>query len=214
VNLELNALRRQAGPADTVYFYVIQSIVNRGGHFIQTGCGPNFEGGLITLCTCKHRMRTFMDREDWTGKWIAGFTNMATGHGANFLVYLMRVSHAFESHSDLWLSSNIPTTAKQAKAAHANRFGDIYKPRSTLTDPYDPRDYTPPHNDHVHAGRWQRDIAYVGCSGRYASLLVGDPDRSYLWNRPMLIYPFRLSRGQKKCGLDNLLAQLEQGSLS
>lgn len=34
--------------------------------FIQTGSAPNFQGGHITLCSCKHYMRTL--REPQTGK--------------------------------------------------------------------------------------------------------------------------------------------------
>jgi hypothetical protein len=29
------------------------------GQYSQTASAPNFQGGVITLCTCKHWMRTF-----------------------------------------------------------------------------------------------------------------------------------------------------------
>jgi len=41
-----------------VYGYVLTTVKGDGsGGFVQTGSAPNFQGGLITLCTCKHWMR-------------------------------------------------------------------------------------------------------------------------------------------------------------
>jgi hypothetical protein len=118
MNRPLSRLYDCATGQALVYHYVVASIHRHNGEFVQTGCGPNFQGGLITLCTCKHRMRTYMDPDDWNGIWIAGFTSLPTGNGANFLIYLMRVAYAFASQRDLWFSTAIPPAAKRAKAAH------------------------------------------------------------------------------------------------
>jgi hypothetical protein len=210
MNLPLSTLRRRvAGPAP-VYYYIIASMRNRAGQFVQTGCGPNFQGDLITLCTCKHFMRTFLDANDWEGRWVAGFTGSGAGEGSNCLVYLMRVSQAYQSHRDLWFSKGISQRTRQVKAVHLDKFGDLYKPRTRGVDPWDPAGYIPPRSDHRHAQGWERDVAYEGISGRPA-LLVGDPTQSFLWSHPRVYYAGRLHRGQKKSSLAVLLSQLRAG---
>ncbi len=214
LNLPLSRLSDCAAGQALVYSYVIASMRKRDEEFVQTGCGPNFQGGLITLCTCKHRMRTFLDLDRWNGIWLAGFTSLPTGDGANFLIYLMRVAQAFASQRDLWFSTAIPAGAKRAKAAHLDRFGDIYRPRARRIDPWDKDGYVPPSRNHCHAESWEKDITYEGVGDRRPALLVGDPQNSFLWNRPMICYLGRLHRGQRKCTLDDLLAQLKTGEPS
>jgi len=194
-----------------VYCYIIATIENRDGRFVQHGSGPNFQGGVISLCTCKHRMRAFKDSRDWEGVWIAGFTGVAAGRGRNTLVYLMRVAHAFDSHAAIWTSKDIPTETKQAKAAHLHPFGDIFQPKDYSRDPFDPHGYIAPHRRHVHGSHrgWHNDIDYSGRGGRRAALLFGDATASYLWDRPRLALPFRLHQGQKKADLGWLLSQLD-----
>jgi hypothetical protein len=214
LNIPLTRLHDCAAGQAAVYSYVIASMRNHDGRFVQTGCGPNFEGGRITLCTCKHRMRTFLDADQWSGIWVAGFTSLPVGDGKNFLIYLMRVAHAFVSQRDLWFSTAIPAAVKQAKGAHQNRLGDLYQPRRQGIDPWDPDGYVPPCPNHRHAEGWATDIRYEGVGARHAALLVGDPHQSFLWNRPMICYAGRLHRGQKKSALDDLLAQLKAGESS
>jgi hypothetical protein len=214
MNMPLSRLYDCAAGQALVYSYVIASMRKRNGEFVQTGCGPNFQGGLITLCTCKHRMRTFMDPDQWHGLWIAGFTSLATGGEANFLIYLMRVAHAFESQRDLWFSTAIPPAVKQVKAAHLNRFGDLYQPHHEGIAPWKPDGYVAPCRNHCHAQGWAKDIVYEGVGARHAALLVSDPHQSFLWNRPMIYYAGRLHRGQKKSTLDDLLARLKTGEPS
>jgi hypothetical protein len=210
LNLPIEALRQKATTSEaTVYCYVIQTIKEQNGRFIQTGSAPNFQGDLVTLCTCKHYMRTFLDPNGWIGHWIAGFTGVQAGQGKNLLVYLMRVSHAYPSYADFWFSPAIPDKTKRAKAAHRHPFGDIYQPQGEGRNPFDPRDYVPPRDDHVHTPHfWRTDVDYVGCSERRAALLVGDPDHSFLWEHPLIFFPSRLARGQKKCTLGDLVDQL------
>jgi len=214
INFSLRTLRNHVSGRDNVYCYIIATVMYRNGQFVQKGCGPNFQADIVTLCTCKHRMRTSTDADDWRGKWIAGFTSVRTYGRKSFLVYLMQVLHAFESHYDLWFSNSISPETKQAKAAHLHVFGDIYKPKYRSINKFNPKDYIEPCNNHRHAKDKDRhkDIDYKkGYSGRVAALLVGDPEYSFLWNRPMIFSDFPLHRGQKKCELNSLLQQLNTG---
>jgi len=210
LNLSLESLRQKisAGQA-VVYSYVIATVRIRNGRFVQTGSAPNFQGGVVTLCTCKHFMRTFIDVNDWPKYWIAGFTGVKAGGGRNALVYLMKVGQAFQSQYDLWFSDTIPDAVKQAKVAHRDRFGDVFQPKSGPADRFDYRHYVPPVSDHVHFPEaWRSDVDYSSRAGRRAALLVGDSEYSFLWNESILFYPRKLHRGQKKETLGYLLSQL------
>ena len=189
----------------TVYSYVVDTVEYHEGRLRQTGSGPNFQGDMVTLCSCKHQMRTYFDPDDWEGMWIAGFTG-STDLGTNRLFYLMRVSEAFGSHRELWLSETISEETKLAKAAHLDRFGDIYQPKGTAGIPYNHRRYLGPCKTHVHCepGDWRKDIGYVSRHGRRAALLLGDPEHSFVFDRPTIVYPFKIGRGQKKSTLGEL----------
>jgi hypothetical protein len=189
------------------YCYVVATIKNSNGHFLQTGSAPNFQGDLVSLCTCKHFMRTFMDTEDWAGKWIAGFSGVTAGNGNNVLVYLMKVGHAFKSQQSLWFSNEVSEEARQAKLAQVSKFGDIYQPLNQISDPFAIQSYIHPIENHVHVenNEWHNDINYEGCKGRKAALLIGDIDYSFLWNKPMIFYKGCLHRGQKKGNFQTLL---------
>jgi hypothetical protein len=185
-----------------VYFYVVETIKNQNGYFFQTGSAPNFQGDMVSLCTCKHFMRTSMDTEDWVDKWIAGFSGVTADNRWNALVYLMKVGYAFKSQLSLWFSDEIPDETKQAKLSKISRFGDIYQPKSPMSDEFAPQSYIYPVENHVHCNNngWYNDINYKGYSGRKPALLIGDPDYSFLWSRPMIFYNDNdiLHRGQKK----------------
>ncbi|MEA3376770.1 MAG: hypothetical protein U9R72_11315 [Chloroflexota bacterium] len=213
MNVELDALHKKVtNDRAAAYCYIVETVESQAGTFQQTGSGPNFQGDWITLCTCKRRMRTFMGPGAWKGKWLAGFTTSGVGRGRNFLVYLMRVSHGFESHLDLWFSGVLPAETREAKAADLDRLGDIYRPRDERADRFDPDSYVRPCTGHVHAPAvWHEDVNYTGCSGRRAALLIGDPQYSFLWDHPMIYSAFKVYRGQKKVRLDDLLPQLKRG---
>lgn len=202
------------GEEGTVYVYVVATIKNKKGQFIQTGSAPNFQGGMITLCTCKHRLRSFREITAWEGVWIAGFTGINAGiEGRNALVYLTKVSMTFQSHRDFWFSNKIPDKTKQAKAAYLHRCGDIFKPKRKDLDHFQPDNYYPPREDHVHAhkNQWHNDVNYVGVKGRRPALLVGDPDYSFLWFIPLLYVQSKLPRQKKwEKALSGLLYDLIQ----
>jgi hypothetical protein len=85
--------------------------------FEQTGSGPNFQGGVLTLCTCKHQMRSRLSVEEWEADvWIAGFTSRTIHEGKHWLFFLTKVESAHDSHSDLWSTMN--ADSRKEKAAH------------------------------------------------------------------------------------------------
>jgi hypothetical protein len=212
LNLSLDDLCRKIGGTQaTVYSYIVATVKNHEGDFVQKGSAPNFQGDLITLCTCKHRMRTFHDMLEWKNKWIAGFTGVEAGNGSNVLVYLMKVGYTFESHSDLWNSKEISWGTKQAKTTHLHKCGDIYEPKDAFVGPFDCQSYVPPCKEHSHYkdDGWYKDIDYKGCKGRKPVLLAGDTDYSFLWEKPKVVYNGRLPRNSKKLELKVMIENLK-----
>lgn len=194
-----------------VYCYIVKSVKNKNGSLCQQGCGPNWQGGLITLCTCKHMMRTFRDLDTWWGTWIAGFTSVGAGRGRNALVYLMKVKDAFDSHHDMWYA--LPKQVRLAKAAHrkGNILGDVFRPKGKLRgdEKFLAGSYYEPCNSHAHGENdgWHKDVNYSKNSRR-AALLVGEQTRSFLWSKPTIISKSRLYRGGKKVVLTDLYVDL------
>jgi len=215
LNLSLNDLRREisVNQEETVYCYIVATIKNNEGCFIQTGSAPNFQGDVISLCTCKHFMRSFRTVDSWPGTWIAGFTGRRAGKEKNALIYLMKVNNAFESHCDLWFSKELSMSTKEAKLSHKNKYGDIFQPKSKLIDKrceFDFEHYVQPVPGHVHKDCWHKDIKYLkGIGGRKPPLLTGDKRNSFLWNKPILFHSHLLSRGQKKDDIHTLLDLLQ-----
>jgi hypothetical protein len=216
-NLCLKRLARAVNKEKaTVYCYIIKSVKNDNGSFRQQGCGPNWQGGLITLCTCKHYMRTFKNSEDWKGKWIAGFTSINDGgsrkdgsNRRNALVYLMKVKGAFESHYDLW--DKLPAKARMAKDANkkGNIHGDVFRPKDKQenSDKYAHSLYCGPCelHDHFDSEEWHKDVNYSKPKKRHPSLLVGDENNSFLWEKPRIGAKEMLHRAPKKMSLGELL---------
>jgi hypothetical protein len=184
-----------------VYSYVISTIQNRNGQLVQTGCGPNVQGEVMTLCTCKRSMRTTRSPRKWAGAWIAGFTGTPAGNGHNRLVYLMQVATGFESQAELWNSGCLAPASLAAKAAHCDPFGDLFQPLASMTEPWNPRQYHPPIPGHAHGGgeEWHRDIAFFNKQTAAPQVfLVGNPQFSFLWTRPMYTYADVIGRGHRR----------------
>jgi hypothetical protein len=207
-NLDTGALRQKLrGQGSVVHCYVVRTIEYPQGEFIQTGSGPNFQGDLITLCTCKHQMWSRRSVRDWRGAWVAGFTSVGKvpGDHVNHLVYLMKVGQAFASHRDLWAA--LSPTERDAKVADKNPLGDVFQPRAPVGDSFDPRSYVPPGPDHSHCpgNLWQEDID----DHRRPPLLVGDRDFSFLWSRPLVAWPkSRIARDYERHGISDFLDRL------
>lgn len=205
-----NLKGRLRGERGDVYAYVLTTVERNSGGFVQTGSAPNFQGGLITLCTCKHFMRSWRSYDAWKGVWIAGFTGINTVEsGGNYLFYLMRVRHAFQSHNDLWAWLDTPTRA--AKNATHYRCGDVYEPTPALKNPFKVSGYHKPCSNHIHWKNddWHKDINYLNTNGkRRPALLVGDPDHSFLWSQPKIYFRDKLPRTKKLDHIEDLIQLL------
>ena len=166
--------------------------------FEQHGSAPNFQGDVLTLCTCKHQMRSRLSADQWQDDvWIAGFTSRTIHAGKHWLVYLAKVKSAHDSHSDLW--SRMDASTRSAKAAHIHFLGDIFKPKTPLPTGdarFSPRRYVSP-TFHAHRRRdedgwhnnWHNDINYhLASKSRHPPLLVADPKRTFLWEEPMICF--------------------------
>lgn len=213
VDLHLaDLLGRVECPSATIYSYVVASVKQTDGHFVHHGSGPNLQGGYVTLCACKHRMRTFLDCDKWVNCWVAGFSRFGVGGGRNALIYLMRVAWAFASYQDLW-NSPIPLRAKMAKAAHLNPLGDLFQPKANASNAYVPQHYLAPIRGHTHRQRkhptsWHGDICHFARGGKPAALLVGDPKHSFLWETPRIFFRRKLTRGEQKWTMAEFLSHL------
>lgn len=174
-----------------VYVYIITTVKVRGRMFVQEGSAPNFQGGRISLCTCKHKDRASPPkwscrgpnpRDPWQGVWVAGLCRPSQARPRG-LFYLMWVEHTFASHADCWNGLGGPL----AKSAHSHPFGDIYEPLpAAVVAPWSERNYKAHMPGHCHgpADR-EKDIeASYYSMRRHPRLLVGNPHRSFLWSAP------------------------------
>ncbi len=221
LNLSLKELKARLLKIETgnalIYWYVIRTIKNKDGTFVQTGCGPNFEGDVITLCTCKHHMRTYRKIDSWENEWIAGFSGVGAGEGKNVLIYLMQVGQAFESQYNLWDSGVLSKKELRAKNSQFNKLGDLYKPKeSSLKEDqrFQVKNYQVPHQDHAHfkKEKWHKDIFYPDRWNRRPVLLVGDRKHSFLWSRPTISLPKgNVGQGERKGNLSEFLEALNKG---
>jgi hypothetical protein len=179
-------------PEARVYPYVVATIDRLpDGRFAQRGSAPNFQGDLITLCTCKHQLRASSTMRDPHGVWIAGTTRGGLGGPGRHLFYLMFVRDRYESHARMWESLG-PRT-RDAKAASLHPLGDLYEPLHldlAGDAQFDIVNYRPPCKGHTHGDgsppEWHHDVDATYHSGRRPVLLAGDPRRSWLWTRPMI----------------------------
>jgi hypothetical protein len=162
------------------------------GQLQQHGSGPNFQGGCLTLCTCRHEIRAEkVNPQDWRGWWFAGFTSPKIC-GRLWLFYLASMEAVYASQAELWeaLSAHV----RQAKSTRRNRLGDVYQPNpsSHCADPWDAAHYYPPlvgHSHHETAtdATWKKDIEFYHSKfKRRAPYLAAKPQLTFLWQTPML----------------------------
>jgi len=220
LNQRLSQLRRRIGRTrDRAYSYVLTTVkLGEGNRLEQHGSAPNFQGDVITLCTCKHQMRASQSAADWEAHvWIVGFTSRCIYEGKHWLFYLTKVDQAFESQSELW--NGVPGKVRQAKAARKHFLGDMFEPkRRGLTGDarYSPsRYYTPPihaHRQHPGGKGWHNDISYKYAQKYgHPALLVGDPDLTFLWQEPMIFFKDNHCRNYRKwLSLQSLIVQLQE----
>jgi hypothetical protein len=206
LNLTKSELTARIGQhRDAVYSYIVRTVgIDQPRRlFEQHGSAPNFQGGCLTLCTCKHQMRSSRKVSQWTGKWIAGFTSRCRHQGRHWLFFLTRVADAHESHFDLW--HNLPAAVREAKSTEEHFLGDLFRPRGRVAgqNRFNPRSYFAP-SRHSHRRNscdngWHNDINY-GYADRYGhpSLLVGDPYLTFLWEKPAIFFDEDHCRNFKK----------------
>jgi hypothetical protein len=180
-----------------VYAYIVTTVKSVAGYgLIQTGCAPNFEGGRITLCACKHKDRATMllskSRVDpWEHVWVAAFTSKSANPSRS-LVYLMLVERSFDNQVQLW--NALSATGRLAKNVRTSSIGDLYKPKSgAARAPHVPSSYHGPvvgkhaHSTKSHPMAWHTDIQEWGRKSIPHRLLLGDKRRSYYWKRTRII---------------------------
>ena len=182
---------------DSAYSYVVSTVSRNPSllGFEQHGSAPNFQGDVLTLCTCKHQMRSRLSADEWEADvWLVGFTSRTIYASKHWLFYLAKVESAHDSHSDLW--SRMDASTRNAKAAHVHFLGDMFKPKSPRPNDdarFSPSRYVMPP---IHAHRqdrsdtsWHNDINYYLASrSRHPPLLVADPRWTFLWGEPTIFF--------------------------
>lgn len=202
-DLDVETLRRRIAEVgctddERVYGYVVRSVRPRNGEYVQTGSAPNFNGGLITLCTCKHSMRASLTPEQWQKvTWVAGLTSWDKDFNKQqSLVYLMRVGEAYASQAELVqeLRRSGRSPVVDSKDSTRHTLGDLMIPAKrsvSSADRFSPSAYLTPILGHSHRHKeadygWRDDVNYLGRDGRQAAMLVGDVDFSFMWTRPLV----------------------------
>jgi hypothetical protein len=185
--------------------------------FEQHGSAPNFQGGVLTLCTCKHQMRATQSADMWKGVWVAGFTSRTIHDGKHWLFYLSMIKSAYESHADLWKAMNARN--RNAKAADRHFLGDTFRPKSPLPTGkarFTPSRYVTPsahaHRQHQGDRGWRNDISYRHADKyRHPPLLVADPSMTFIWDEPLIYYAANHCRNFHKWpSLAGLVANLRE----
>jgi hypothetical protein len=205
---------------DIVLAYVVRTCksvfggVSSEPHLEHTGSGPNIEGGRITLCTCKHKMRTSPVFEEKNAKsriWIAGFSS-SVGVGENWLFYLMRVGEKFDSQKQIYERLQASPDVLKAKLATKNELGDIFEPKTPCHKPLDPGNYRKPHASHSHIkdDNWKRDI-YSEYNGRHPKMLLGEDGYSYCYPIGKILLDARkpMSQGYRRLSGCEFLSRLK-----
>lgn len=179
-----------------VYAYIVTTIKTTGDYqLVQQGSAPNFDGGRITLCTCKHKDRaTFSPsnnpNDPWENVWVAGLTSKSEDPSRS-LAYLTCVERSFLNQMELW--RYLPGDCRQAKSASKSEVGDLFEPKASATDDaFSPSNYRSPIVGHVHAplkqpNAWHRDVMRWGGWSKPHRLLLGQAAQSYRWRHVKII---------------------------
>lgn len=182
--------------SEPVYAYIVTTIETTPDYQLkQTGCGPNFNGGRITLCTCKHQGRATLQlsrdpNDPWKNVWVAGLTSK-TANPSRSLAYLMCVERSFLNQRELW--RYLPNDCRQAKSASKSTLGDLYEPKAAAKNaPDNPMCYNSPIRGHAHSTEKEPNIWHddIGGWGRYSlphRLLLGQVAQSYRWTQVKMI---------------------------
>ncbi len=192
-NIFKNKIEQEKDHELILYRVTSVKVETTNGMFCQTGCGPNLEGGIITLCTCRPDIRAWeKSPSDWKDVWIGGITTKEAKKQeevlSDYLFYLMKVEDAYESCFDVW--NKIGKQVRDLKRADKNPLGDLYAPKNKKLkneERFCPSNYHEPINNHKHAvDRWKEDInrEYGKRIKRRPVYLVGDTENSFVWLDP------------------------------
>jgi len=207
MNLPLRELKKRINDINTdeteIFMYVMTSVKMKDGEFKQEGSGPNFEGDIITLCTCMYKNRAGGNIEKWKNRWVAGFTSITLNLNEeknSYMFYLMKVKDAYSSQKKIWDSFSSQERIRNKKNSRYNKLGDIYQPKPNLKDEYKPQDYYKPISVHSHMFDifdeeknknipwWHYDIdKSYWKNNKRPSMLVGNPEYSFLWSKPLIL---------------------------
>jgi len=130
----------------------------------------------------------------------------------------MRIERAYGSHFELW--SDLAKKTRRAKSMLHSRLGDLCQPRRELAvhnreSLFDPKNYYKPVPGHTHSKNngWLRDLDYRNKDRlrRPAPLLLGEAENSFLWSKPRLVWPRKMSQGCKRLhSIADFLERLEE----
>ncbi len=110
MNKKLNEVEQDiTSENSSVDIYILRTIkLTKNMKFIQTGSGPNFQGGILSQCTCRPDLRARRYPKQWENRWIAGFTTKGLAKKDTYhLVYLMKIHKAFESIYKIFFPSSL-----------------------------------------------------------------------------------------------------------
>lgn len=197
---------------DVVRAFPLHQIYLEDGIFKQTRSGPNWQGGVLTLSTCKHYMRT--SQTQWRGSWLAAFTPKV-GCGENYLIMLARVADVFDSNYELGQYMNRHhRNAWLKKIAPQSNLGDIYMPKTqplTERTKYNHKKfYTPVGHVRMEMDKkwgvpkWQKDIDYE-MNGKRPKCFIFDC--VHLFKRPTFVS----TRPLHRTGYRGTIRELKDG---
>jgi hypothetical protein len=158
---------------------------------LQTRSGPNWQGPVMTLTTCKQFMRTWKkEPKDWEGTWFCGLIN-----GCRKILYLAMVHKGFASNYDLGhhISHTYGPEGFRAKSASWCPMGDLYVPKGVLEgdDRYDPDNFMLPLANHTRrretysdgTPKWWKDIRFRNPQGRPPTTMLFNSLTVHLWTQ-------------------------------
>lgn len=219
LNTPLPLIARRFGDLQArTYSYIVRTVrLNADTLRVeQRGSAPNFQGRILTLCTCKHQMRASQSTDAWENNvWIAGFSSRTLFDGKHWLVYLAKIQSAHEAHSDV--RKQLSPHARKAKASNVHYLGDVYRPKTPEPKGdarYYPNRYFTP-SEHVHHRKpgdnhWKNDVCYRH-AGKYGhpALLIADPRLTFLWEQPSIYFSHKHCRNYLKwTSLQSLIGEL------
>lgn len=185
---------------DVIYVFPHHEIKLVNGVFQQTRSGPNWEGDVVTLTTCKHLLRTYSSMVERKTA-LVGLTNKLDGE--NFIMYIGVIDKIFDSNYDLgsFLAKTSPDTFNK-KSTSDNRLGDVFFPNDKLSgfEVYDIINFEDPCSDHCRVEendskgdpKWWKDIEYLTRNGTRPKCLIFNPVTVH--TRPIYTWKGRLGR--------------------